>query len=488
MDDFTIGGPEAVVINDINKIRTEGRLLGLHINVNKCELISHVDFQPSSQFTSDFLRVDIHNSLLLGAPLFEGKSLDDALNGCCSDLSRAIDRLQLVESHDALVLLKACFSSPKIQHFLRCSPCLNHAALITFDELLRSGVTKITNCSLSDPQWLQASLPVKDGGLGVRQVAMLALPAFLASAASTSQLQDLILSDGSAHKDHLLCAYEDSWSTSFQVPLLTAPSSSKQHAWDYHVVAADRARLWSSFEDDFNRARLAAVSSVHSGDWLHTLPISSCGLRLDNEAIRVAVGLRLGVNLCEPHICPCGSSVDARGTHGLACRLAPGRLARHHALNDLICRALSSAGIPSTKEPNGLSRSDVKRPDGLSLIPWKSGKPVTWDVTVIHPLAASYLTDVSLSAGGAAELAARRKCEKYANIPSSYFFQPIAFETLGALNASAVDFISELGYKLERASGKRNERLFLFQRLSICLQRFNSVAFAGSFCSCPDLE
>ena len=34
---------------------------------------------------------------------------------------------------------------------------------------------------------------------------------------------------------------------------------------------------------------------AHSGDWLHTLPISACGLHLEDNAIRVAVGLRLGM-------------------------------------------------------------------------------------------------------------------------------------------------------------------------------------------------
>jgi len=34
----------------------------------------------------------------------------------------------------------------------------------------------------SDDQWLEASLPVLDGGLGIRRVSSLATPAFLASA------------------------------------------------------------------------------------------------------------------------------------------------------------------------------------------------------------------------------------------------------------------------------------------------------------------
>ena len=77
--------------------------------------------------------------------------------------------------------------------------------------------------------------------------------------------------------------------------------------------------------------------------------------------------------------------------HSFVCKRASGRTARHHALNELVARAFVSAGIPVTKEPNGLSRSDGKRPDGLSLIPWQEGKPLWWDVTVIWPLANSYL-------------------------------------------------------------------------------------------------
>ena len=60
---------------------------------------------------------------------------------------------------------------------------------------------------------------------------------------------------------------------------------------------ADQAVVMSAFTDDFNRARLLAASAPHSGDWLHALPLSTCGLRLDNEAVRVAVGLRLGTSL-----------------------------------------------------------------------------------------------------------------------------------------------------------------------------------------------
>ena len=40
----------------------------------------------------------------------------------------------------------------------------------------------------------------------------------------------------------------------------------------------------------------------------------------------------------------------------------------------MVACALSAADNPSSKEPQGLCRSDEKRPDGLTLVPWQSGK------------------------------------------------------------------------------------------------------------------
>jgi len=62
-------------------------------------------------------------------------------------------------------------------------------------------VERITNSSLTDTQWLQASLPVNDSGLGVRRVSSLDLHAFFASAAGTAMLQAEILADCNVPED-----------------------------------------------------------------------------------------------------------------------------------------------------------------------------------------------------------------------------------------------------------------------------------------------
>src|ERR1043165_3132024 len=99
--------------------------------------------------------------------------------------------------------------------------------------------------------------------------------------------------------------------------------------------------------------------------------VSALGLRLSDEEIGIAVGVRLGTTLYEPHLCHhCREKVDARGLHGLVCRGGSGKHRRHSMLNDVIWRALGRAKIPAHKEPLGLSREDGKRPDGVTLIPW----------------------------------------------------------------------------------------------------------------------
>lgn len=254
-----------------------------------------------------------------------------------------------------------------------------------------------------------------------------------------------------------------------------------QRSWDTPIVAKTRLNLLQSLTSDADRARLLAVSSAKSGAWLHALPISACGLLLEDEAVRVSIGFRLGAKVCEPHTCPCGSEVDARGTHSLACRRGAGRVNRHNFINDIIWRSLARAEIPSTKEPVGLTRTDGKRPDGLTLVPWRSGKSAVWDVTVTDTLARSYLHLTASSAGGAAESASTRKLLKYDTLSASYEVVPIAMETLGPTNALGAAFINEVGKRTTQATGDSRETSFLWQRLSMALQRFNAVCFKQSF-------
>jgi hypothetical protein len=487
MDDLTLGGDEKQVANDVMTVEARGQEFGLKLNMKKCEFISATGLSTEPSF-SDFIHLDVQSASLLGAPLTVGQAMDSMLTIRCEDLTRAVSRLKLINAHDALILLRASFSAPKLTHTLRSSPCAGHPQLESFDLLLRGCVESITNTELTDLQWIQATLPVRNGGLGVRRVTSLAPSAFLASAAGTRDLQALILSKCQCPIDSHITNVMSVWTSRLGPASSVVHDSGKQHSWDQPCVDADITALKLALTDTRDKARFLAANAPHSGDWLNALPITTCGLRLDNESIRIAVGLRLGSKLCEPHKCPCGAKVDALGSHGLSCKQSSGRSARHFQLNDCIWRALQRADIPSVKEPLGLIRTDGKHPDGLTLIPWKGGKSLTWDATVTDTVAESYLSSTSIVAGAAAEAAAVRKEAKYAEIINSHIFIPLAFETLGPINSNGTAFLSELGRRISTCTGDPRESSFLFQRLSVTIQRFNRIAFEGSFIHTADTD
>ena len=133
----------------------------------------------------------------------------------------------------------------------------------------------------------------------------------------------------------------------------------------------------------------------------------------------------------------------------------------------------------------GLVRSDGKRPDGCTLIPWCSGKSLTWDVTAAFTVADSYVQASSRELGAVAELSATRK-QPYSMLTGTHIFQPLAFEFHSPLNASAISFIKDLGHRISQWSGDDRETQFLFQRLSVIIQRYNAVLYGESFLAASD--
>jgi hypothetical protein len=139
-------------------------------------------------------------------------------------------------------------------------------------------------------------------------------------------------------------------------------------------------------------------------------PSPNIGTLLDNTFFQVClcIGLRLSCNLCTPDICKYNAKVDEIGIHGLSCSKSSGRFSRHTEINCIINRSLTSIHVNSTLEPNGLSRDDGKRPDGMTLVPWIKGQSLVWEVTIVDTLADSYVLKTSEVSGFAAEMACKR--------------------------------------------------------------------------------
>ena len=301
------------------------------------------------------------------------------------------------------------------------------------DNTVRDGLSKVCNVNFDDFSRTQLALPAEMGGLGVSSASLLVPPAFLALAFGASDFLTTIFSE--TFEDVLFTKALEKWLS------LTneheSPLDGTQKNWTQPVYVKTAQDVISRMDD-----KRSKVFNAHQGkygsQWLNVVPCKNLGLKLDNQQLRISIGLRFGANICVAHTCHCGKGVERDGLHGLSCTKSADRFSRHATLNSLIKQTLGSLDLPSVLEPRVLYRTDGKRPDGVTMIPWEMGKQLVWDVTVVDALALSRLNQGSLwNPGTTATEAEARKLEKYRElIDNGYLFQPVALEVQGSLDES----------------------------------------------------
>ncbi len=111
---------------------------------------------------------------------------------------------------------------------------------------------------------------------------------------------------------------------------------------------------------------------------------------------------------------------------------------------------------------------------------------MVWDVTVVHRLAASYINFANGVGACIADRAEEKKIAKYTDLIDNYFFQPIAFETLGGMGTSTQDFIKQLGKRIRERTGEPRSSHFLRMILSLAVQTGNAGCVLETIPLTPD--
>ena len=72
--------------------------------------------------------------------------------------------------------------------------------------------------------------------------------------------------------------------------------------------------------------------------------------------------------------CPYARQIDKSTLHAFTCRFNVGRYLRHHAICDVVKRAIDTTRFPSIMEPVGLCLKNFKWPGGVTFSPFSGGK------------------------------------------------------------------------------------------------------------------
>ena len=491
LDDGTLGGDIETVLKDYTTIQAAAGTLGLEVNPTKCELyLIRPDTKGSNNTFEKFCNASpgqcnvklLHSRdlTLLGAPILP-EAIQGVLLAKIESLKLMTERLTEIGAHEALFLLRNCFSIPKLTYFLRTAPCFTKSDILkNYDNFIKVSLQTILNIQLDEPAWCQSTLPINLGGLGLKLATEVALSAYLSSACSSkSTVKFIVPVNYQEYHDHYYTIGCAKWMK--KLGRNSIPDNPLfQAEWDKPLYVQRQKELLNGAKSEIKKARLQSICLDHASDWLYSIPISSLGLKLSDSHLRAICALQNGSMLCQQHICSCGKTADPFGRHGLSCKKQVGRHPRHSQVNDLIKRALSSADFPSRLEPQGLERNDGKRPDGLTLFPYKEGKCLVWDFTCTDSLANSHIKETLNQPGAAAIKAEKLKITKYKQHQKDYFFVPIAVEAFGGWGPDGAALIKSLGKKIQDKSGKKRSTFFLFQSISLAMQRGNAASVLGT--------
>jgi len=71
----------------------------------------------------------------------------------------------------------------------------------------------------------------------------------------------------------------------------------------------------------------------------------------------------------------------------------------------------------------------------------------------------------------------QNKIDKYSKLAGTHIFYPFAIETAGTWHEMAIELTQEIGRRIITITEDTRETTFLFQHLSMALQRGNAVSF-----------
>ena len=128
----------------------------------------------------------------------------------------------------------------------------------------------------------------------------------------------------------------------------------------------------------------------------------------------------------------------------------------------------------------GIARSDGRRPEGVSVMPWKNGRSLVWYAACPDTFATSHATLAAREAGLVASQAEKAKTQKHTLLGSSHYSVPVAIETSGVFGPEAISFIKELGRRIRAETREPCSLQLLMQGIVVAVQRGNAAAVRGT--------
>ena len=192
LDDGSFVGNRESIPSLLQSLLAKGPIFGLHINLDKCELYWPSGDQTFPEFPSEVRRLS-EGIELLGSPVQGSVEL------CKFFTAKRVDKIlessaNLGNLDDPQVeFLPSCQSVCKVSHFTNVVSAMMLEQIDRFDQGLRRSLEIICRSSVTDMARLQATLPIRLGGLGLREAVQFSPAAYVGSCNSTRKMVQVFL-------------------------------------------------------------------------------------------------------------------------------------------------------------------------------------------------------------------------------------------------------------------------------------------------------
>jgi hypothetical protein len=498
VDDLTVSDTQAQLKLIAERVHTVGPEYGLFKNHSKGEIFSHITAaQPNWKPMEVFETLQYHHATtgfakpLLGGPFGTRDHVSAQAREMAQDLTRPARHLHRLQSPQLeFQLLKHCICTTTM-HLTRMvepealQPAIDEANTVSRRELSRIVADQGQPRRIDDYQMEWAQQSITEGGLGLHNLALIALAAYLAAMGgvarraagihtATQHAAALMIRtwfDTNTHFAEQLAKLAelvntDDLNREGDTPNPIVPSIASiekmpsQKAISKKLYRRNRDKLLNT--EGISKAERAwrlSSSQFGAGSWLYCIPsikLFRCG-----QVFKVMLQLRLGLSIAfasQVLKCKCGDvplipeDVEAyhRGWHWMSVCKKGHRVVRHNRIRDVIALLYRSLSISVEVEVRGLyaqltAYGEHKPADVLvpaSATP-TGDKASALDVSITDPTAKLALAAHSYKEP--LKAAHKRHTEKMGDHQKAleaagdngllFTKQPLVFETTGAMGA-----------------------------------------------------
>ena len=498
-DDSFAGGKFQAVYNIFIQEINLAAKYGLRFNLSECRLYvpSGGRFSGNLKLFTDLgvqIRMD-SNVSMLKVPIY---GTDQFYEDFCKAKMDEIDKLfaaivPIPQKHIALHLLRFCLNFSKVQYYLRTVPRNKINKLIDhFDGKMKEAVENILEERLNLQQWQQATLPVKQGGLGLRMATDIADIALTASHRTTREITIQLypkIEQRQLSNDYIDCLAR-------LKNIMPATSHSKIDDVHCSINQKEFTSLWEKNRrrsiienaDGTQGFRIECYSQSWADGWLRCVPSRTDDTLLSNGVVKNSLAMRLGSDLFEEgHACnECHMPMDTTGHHCMNCIKTGDKTIMHNGIRDIIYHEYRRVNHNAKIEPIGLIDEDHYRRPADTLLVQNSAieqsdrtkySNIALDFAVVSPFTVANLNHSSRTVLAAAKNYAQRKrsdrnTQQRCN-DRNLGFEPIVFESTGGLEPEGAKVLESIckyiAARTERSNQSVIDRIKI--KISILIQR-----------------